>query len=93
MSRAALLIAVAACATPPVATQLDADRAHVALADLQEGRAQLVRKCSGCHRAPLPSERERAAWPKQLDDMAERAHLEPDERRVIEAYLIAMAPR
>ena len=85
---------IAACAgTPPLATGVDADRVHVALADLQQGRTLLVQKCGGCHHTPLPSEHLATDWPKKLDEMSERAKLDRNQRRAIEAYLVAMAPR
>ena len=95
MSRLLLIGAlVAGCAgAPPVATGADAQRSHVALAELQAGRSMLVQKCGGCHLAPLPSEHARFEWPKQLDEMSDRAKLDPASRRVIEEYLVAMAPR
>ena len=34
-----------------------------------------------------------AEWPKKLDEMSERARLDRGQRRAIEAYLVAMAPR
>jgi cytochrome c5 len=96
MVRLALLgTLIAACAgtPPPLATGVDAERAHVALADLQQGRTFLVQKCGGCHHTPLPSEHFAAEWPKKLDEMSERARLDRNQRRAIEAYLVALAPR
>lgn len=87
------LIAGCAGAPPPIATGVDAQRAHVALADLQQGRTLLVQKCGGCHHTPLPSEHVAADWPKKLDEMSDRAKLDVGQRRAIEAYLVAMAPR
>ena len=95
MIRLALLgTLIAACAgTPPLATGADAQRAHVALADLQRGRTFLVQKCGGCPLTPLPNEHLAADWPKKLDEMSVRAKLDGNQRRAIEAYLVAMASR
>ena len=96
MKRFALsVVALVACArpTPPTATALDADRAHVELAELEQGRALLVRKCSGsCHQVPLPIQHTAAEWPVKLGEMAERAGLDGTQRRLVEQYLVTMAP-
>jgi hypothetical protein len=39
----------------------------------------------------VPSEYAANEWPHQLDEMSDRAKLDHDERRVIEAYLVALA--
>jgi nitrate/TMAO reductase-like tetraheme cytochrome c subunit len=93
--RALVVLLIAGCTAgiPPLATGVDAERSHVALGELQAGRAQLVQRCSGCHATPMPSEHERAAWPKQLDEMSARANLDASSRRLIEEYLVAMSPR
>ncbi len=86
---------LAACrVAPPQATAADAERAHVALGELQQGRQLLVQKCgASCHTAPLPSQHTAAEWPKSLDEMGERAKLDPSQRRLIEEYLIAMTQK
>lgn len=76
---------------PPLATSVDAQRANVELASLQEGRSLLLRKCGGCHRAPLPRQHAAAAWPRKLDEMSARANLDGLQRRAIEQYLVVMA--
>ncbi len=91
-----LLLALVACAprVPPPATASDADRAHVELAELQQGRTLLVQKCgNSCHVTPMPSSHPAAEWPKKLDEMAERSHLQPMQRALIEKYLVTMAQR
>ena len=100
MRRALLVVAVTsvfggACrAVPPQATAIDADRAHVELAELQQGRQLLISKCGGsCHAAPLPSRHSALEWPAKLDEMSSRASLELGQRRLIEEYLVVMAGR
>lgn len=79
---------------PPRATAADAMRANVSVAELEDGRKLVIRKCGGgCHRPPLPSDHTAAAWPKALDEMAPRASVSFDERRAIERYLVVMAQR
>ena len=90
------LVLLAACAprVPPPATASDANRAHVELAELQQGRTLLVQKCgNSCHVTPMPASHPAAEWPKRLDEMAERSHLQPMQRALIEKYLITMAQR
>lgn len=90
-----LLVGLAACAprTPPHATAADAERANVALADLQEGRKLLVGKCAGCHKAPLPEEHAAGEWPSIVADMAERSKVDARQQALITKYVVAMAPR
>ena len=99
-ARVALAAALALAATgaagcaaqlPPLATTVDAQRANVELASLQEGRTLLLRKCGGCHRPPLPSAHAAAEWPGKLGEMAERSNLDLTQRRTIEQYLVVMA--
>lgn len=75
---------------PPHATAADAERGHVVLADLQEGRALLVRKCGSCHQPPLPAAHVKLDWPKLLDEMATRATLDERQRALILQYLVVM---
>lgn len=89
-----LLVALAGCmAAPPPATQADAQRAHVAIDVLQRGREVLVAKCSGCHHTPLPTEHLAAEWPRRIDEMSGRAHLDDHQRQLLAAYLVALAPQ
>jgi len=91
-----LIVAAGACAprTPPAVTASDASRAHLELADLQNGRTLLVQKCgNSCHTTPMPSSHPAAEWPAKLDEMAERSHLDPMQRALIEKYLVTMAAR
>lgn len=79
--------------SPPAATALDASRANVALADLQNGRSLLMSKCGSCHRPPLPTEHRALDWPEKLDEMSQRSNLDHMQRQLIEGYLVTMAAR
>jgi hypothetical protein len=79
--------------TLPIATQTDASRAHVELASLQRGRSLVASKCGSCHRPPLPSDHGAIAWPREVDAMAPRAHLDVAERDLVERYFVTMAAR
>jgi hypothetical protein len=48
-------------------------------------------KCSGCHRTPLPADHGTGDWPRMLDEMSARAHLDRAQRDAIQSYLITMA--
>ncbi|HEU0031518.1 MAG TPA: hypothetical protein VFQ53_12855 [Kofleriaceae bacterium] len=84
---------LAACSrkVPPQATSLDAERANVSLAELQEGRTLTIRKCGNCHQPPMPYEHTAADWPRMLDEMAQRSNLDAKQRHYIEQYLVVMA--
>jgi hypothetical protein len=91
-----LFLAATACAPrmPPPATAGDAERAHVELAELQQGRTLLVQKCgNSCHATPLPASHRASEWPAKLGEMAERSHLRPMQRALIEKYLVTLASR
>ena len=77
----------------PVATPVDAARAGVALAELQQGRSLVAAKCSGCHRTPQPAEHRSMEWPRMIDEMSRRAHVDSGERQAIQDYLVTMATR
>ena len=80
-------------AMPPAATALDADRAHVELADLERGRTLLIQKCGNCHVVPHPVEHAALEWPRKLGEMAVRLGLNGTQRRLIEQYLVTMSAR
>lgn len=75
----------------PTATAVDAERAHVQLADLQEGRSLTQAKCGSCHHVPLPADRPADQWPRMIDEMSVRSHLDANQHHLIEAYLVTMA--
>lgn len=90
----ALVVLFAACTyPPPQVTAADAQRANIALAELTEGRALLIEKCSdsACHRTPLPQDHRASAWPHEVAQMVERANIDKREQKLIEQYLVTMA--
>ena len=96
MFRLAVVLAAAAlgaCMSPPKATPADAQRANVQLAELQDGRTLMVRKCGGCHAPPLPGDHSSGEWPSKLDEMADRSKLDLKQRYLIQQYFVVMATR
>ena len=93
MKHIVIILFFAACArpSPPIATAADAQRANIALADLESGRTLLLGKCAECHPTPMPTEQTRAEWPATLDIMAPRAKLDATQRTLIQNYLLTMA--
>jgi cytochrome c5 len=92
--RALLLACLIACTPPlPVATEADAARAHVELAQLDAGRELLVKKCSSCHDTPTPGQRAPRDWPHQVGEMQQRAGIDATERALIEQFLVVMASK
>lgn len=92
------LAAVAGCAALPHPTPEDVSRAQqrwpeVNGSALAAGRASYVARCSGCHALHLPSEKRPEEWPGALDEMAKDAKLTPQDRELIERYLVTMAGR
>lgn len=90
----ALLVLTGACrVAPPRATAADASRANVQLAELVDGRKLMVTKCGNCHAPPMPNEHTAAEWPAKLDEMGQRANLDPKQRYLIQQYFVVMASR
>ena len=87
----AIALLVGCGGPPPVATAADAERSHVTLEELAQGRSLLLSRCSGCHRTPVPKDYAPDKWPHQIDKMVDRAKLDVNERRAIETYLVALA--
>ena len=88
------LLFVIGCTPPlPVATEADAVRAHVELAQLNAGRQLLIRKCSSCHDTPTPGQRSARDWPKQVGQMQQRSGIDGAQRALIEQFLVVMAQR
>jgi len=87
------LVTLVACTPrlPPHATSADAERANVALSELQAGRTMLIKKCGGCHRPPKPDQHTAAEWPRSLDEMATRSNLDGEQRRLIQLYVVALS--
>src|SRR5678816_2336496 len=90
LAAAALLIVACAPPRPPAVTAADATRANVSLAELEQGRGLLIRKCGGCHVTPMPHQYSPTEWPSKIGEMAERAHLDPAQIASLERYLITM---
>jgi hypothetical protein len=102
--RLVLLVTIAVLATAcarivvPQPTPLDAKRSEarwpgITVTDLARGRELYVARCSSCHQPVLPSRISPEAWPGHVAEMSERAHLSGEERRLVEAYVVAMASR
>lgn len=95
----ALAFAVGAgCAALPTPSPADAVRAQrrwseASVDSLARGRELYVRRCAGCHNLPLPESRSEEAWIKVMDEMAEEAKLSPDERVLVERFLLTMRDR
>jgi len=88
------LVFLIACTPPlPVATEADAQRAHVELAQLNAGRDLLVQKCSACHDTPTPGQRSARDWPHQVAEMQQRSGIDATQRALIEQFLVVMAQR
>jgi len=90
---ASLALSVGCGGALPVVTPVDAARSGVALAELQQGRSLVAAKCSGCHRTPQPAEHRSMEWPRMIDEMSRRAHVDSGERQAIQDYLVTMATR
>lgn len=85
---------LAACTPPlPAATQADADRSHVALAQLTAGHDLVVKKCGGCHDTPSPGQRSAKEWPEQVALMQQKAGIDDHERELVTQYFVVMSSK
>jgi hypothetical protein len=78
---------------PPPATEQDALRVHLDLAQLNQGRELLLHRCGKCHDVPVPGQRDAKDWPAQVTLMAPKAGIDASQRSLIEQYLVTMAPK
>lgn len=89
----ALLVA---CATLPVPTPSDAERARVSGREttvdaLAAGRSAYLARCGTCHQYYQPSEHTPGEWPKLVDDMRERSKLDDEMQARIVDYLVVLS--
>jgi cytochrome c5 len=102
--RRALLIALSigslavACARVqmPHATPADAARGGarfpgVTVSELEQGRSLYVSKCSACHQPVEPTRLRPEEWPGHVEEMRGRAHLDAEQARLVEQYLVTMS--
>jgi hypothetical protein len=94
-----LVLGFVACATtqvPMPSPQQAESAAHrwpgTTQEDLVAGRAIYVEKCSGCHTLPLPESKSADAWPKVIDEMADRSKLSQEDRTRVLRYLVTVSP-
>jgi hypothetical protein len=94
----ALGLIFSGCATLPHPTAMDESWAQArwpgtSLASLEEARGTYARKCSGCHNLHLPQQRTPEEWPREVEEMAGKAHLNDFEREQITRFLVTMSSR
>jgi hypothetical protein len=91
-----LIMLLYACASAlRVPTETDAERgrtndADVTLLSLHEGHKLYINNCSGCHHLYLPESYTPAQWDSLFPEMAEEAHLNEKDARMIFTYLKTM---
>jgi cytochrome c5 len=88
----AAVLSVVACATlegvMPTPGQLARAQARGITTDqLESGRTCFAERCTACHVAPKPSSRPAAEWPEEVDRMAKRSRLTPEQKQLILQYL------
>jgi hypothetical protein len=82
--------------TLPVAGPTDLARGagrypDLTASELASGRTLVVGRCSSCHQTPDPASKSPDAWPGQVAAMKRRAHLDEDQQRAVERYLVTMS--
>lgn len=79
--------------SPATVTRAQGRWPDSSLAQLEQGRSMFVQRCSGCHALPLPDSRTEAEWKKVMDEMAAEAKLTPDERVLVERFVLSVRTR
>jgi hypothetical protein len=77
--------------TAEAAARAARSQPDVTLESLEVGRGLYVQRCSGCHNLVLPTARQPQDWPVLVGKMAERAKLTPEDRLLIERYLVTLS--
>ena len=72
---------------PPVTTAMT--KSHNAKL-LNNGRQLFVNRCMDCHSLPVIAEHSTNEWPALVQKMSGRAHLKPEQRDEIVAYILAV---
>jgi len=60
----------------------------IPLEDLNQGRADYVKKCSSCHRLYVPTKYTNIQWMENLNEMQKKAKINDTEKELIYQYLI-----
>jgi mono/diheme cytochrome c family protein len=58
-------------------------------AQLRHGRMLFVSRCIECHTLPPVAAHSAGDWPYLIKEMGDRAHLKPNERNAVLAYILA----
>lgn len=61
------------------------------LDSLTSGRQITLDECTSCHGPPKPAETTKPKWPATFTKMVGKAKLDPDQAKLVEAYLQASA--
>ncbi len=86
------------CASLPRANVQDLARTRTqfpdaTLASLEAGRRAFADSCAGCHALPRPEAKSAEEWPRVLDEMAQEAKLNSEQRDLIAQFLTAISRR
>lgn len=60
---------------------------NASLEELQTGRKHYIDYCSSCHALYNPASYSKDNWTKQVDEMAERSHINNEQKELILKYL------
>jgi len=74
--------------TAPAVTPAMAGKTN-SVQQLTEGRQLFVSRCIDCHSLPPIAKYSAQQWPALVDKMSGRAHLKPNQRDAVVAYLLA----
>src|SRR5437868_12209696 len=61
----------------------------LAFTQLKQGRTLFASRCIECHALPGVTAHTAGEWPDLIDEMADRASLDPAERQAVLAYILA----
>jgi hypothetical protein len=89
-----LLIGLAGCQTTPAGSTAPppippGGAALISETDAANGRTLYLNKCAGCHKFHDPAGYNDADWHKWMNKMSRKAHLNPDDRQILEQFLRA----
>ncbi len=81
-------VPAAVALSPDLAAAAEKRYPGVAQADIAEGQKLYTGKCGNCHGLPAVTDRTEEKWPKTMDWMAPKAHMDDVQKEKVLKYVL-----